>query len=82
MHVGWLGGSQPEQRTTKFVPKLVRVARAMAGPLTASGNTSPTMIHEIGPKLICSRKSHTTYANADRNSFAEEPPIVLEGRRP
>ena len=53
-----IAGTCNEQRTTKLVPKLVRVASAIAGPLTARGNTSPTMIQEIGPKLICSHNDH------------------------
>ena len=41
-------------RTTKLVPKLSSTAKPMAGPRTARGNTSPIMIHEMGPKDICS----------------------------
>ncbi len=44
--VGW-------QLTTKLEPKLVMVAMAEAGPLTANGKISPTMSQLIGPKLTC-----------------------------
>lgn len=61
-------------RTTKLVPKFVSVARAMAGPRTASGKTSPTMIQEMGPKLTCTAcnqtSSHDGKSQEARSSLA------------
>ena len=42
--------------TRKLLPKFVRVARAVAGPLTAKGKTSPTISQLMGPKLTCERR--------------------------
>lgn len=39
--------------TRKLLPKLVRVAMAVAGPRAAKGKTSPTISQLIGPKLTC-----------------------------
>lgn len=44
---------QRGEHTRKLLPKLVRVARAVAGPRTLRGNTSPTISQLIGPKLSC-----------------------------
>ena len=49
-------GEGGEEVTRKLDPKFVSVARAVAGPLTAKGKTSPTISQLMGPKLTCERR--------------------------
>ena len=46
--------SDTDGLTPKLLPKFVSVASAVACPRTASGKISPTISHEMGPKLTCS----------------------------